>query len=50
MFSDTRIAGGDMHLQAAFSAVLHDQTDIWRLSASAEELHQVLVLHLFHLS
>lgn len=42
--------GHRLDLQAAFPAVLHDQTDIGRLHAHAEELHQVFVLHLFHLS
>ena len=38
------------HLQAAFPAVLHHQTNIRWLHANPEELHQVLVFHLFHLS
>lgn len=38
------------HFQAAFLAVLGDQADIGWLDADTKELHQVLMLHLFHLS
>ena len=43
-------AGGSTDLQTAFLAVLHDQTHVGGLDARPKELHQVLMLHLFHLS
>lgn len=38
------------HLKTAFLAILRDQTDGGWLNTNPEELHQVLMLHLFHLS
>lgn len=38
------------YLEAAFLAVLNDQTDVWWLNAHAKELDQVFMLHFLHLS